>query len=120
MKKRINKLALRDFTYTNGMFEIVKYQPNPYYGKQDDYQISDDPDFYKITSNSKIHKNCFLNKEFCTTLCFIEKGVADLRFCDEIQLDGEQECKDFIFLLRSGINKSLRWKDLREKPVTTA
>lgn len=55
-------LAKPNFSY----FEILKYQPNSYFGREDDYDISqEDGDYYqpKNSRGINIHKSCFASSE---------------------------------------------------------
>lgn len=78
-KKRIGDIAVTNFYMEDdtpkplqshldippfSFFEMVKYEPNPYYGKEEEYDVEGE---YYIPKNSdglyKIHKSCFKNPE---------------------------------------------------------
>lgn len=78
-KKRIGDVAVTNF-YMDGdtpkphqphldippfsFFEIVKYEPNPYYGKEEEYDF--DGEYYRPKGYDNlysIHKSCFTNPE---------------------------------------------------------
>jgi len=77
-KKRIGDIAVTNFymdedtpkplsSHLNGppfaFFEIVKYEPNPYYGKEEEYDFNGE--YYRPKNNNyfEIHKSCFKNPE---------------------------------------------------------
>ena len=74
MRIRINQIECR---FSQNRYEIVKWQPNSYYGKEQEYvdkgwEVGEE--FYRL-NNTSIHKNIFMNPESCYT-------VATLRYDD--------------------------------------
>lgn len=80
--KRIGNLALAK-THSYGRnqeeyYEIVKYYPNPYYGKESEYVQTDlgnyaHPDY----PHCFIDKTCFKNPESCYTIGIFEERDDD-------------------------------------------
>jgi hypothetical protein len=52
-------LANPPFSY----FEILKHEPNPYYGREEDYILEGDYYLPKTGHSYKIHKSCFVHPE---------------------------------------------------------
>ena len=106
---RKNNLELRKSFGHNKRFEIVKWQENHYYQKESEYiKVGD---FYKKENYSySINESCFENPETCYVISFIENGIVDFVGNRVIELETIQEFIDYFFLLRSGINKSIRYK----------
>lgn len=108
---RLNNLELRKLIGNNKKFEIICWFPNSYYGKIDEYQKTGDSMYYRPENpNSFVHEDCFKNKEFCYVVSFIDNGIPEFIANNPMELNGEQEYKDFLWLLRKGISKSLRYK----------
>lgn len=87
-------------------FEIVKWQPNPYYKKENDYVKQDT--FYCLPNqyHIKIHESCFKSIETCFTLMFIYNN-GTIKFIDNrpMELDNVTEYIDMLFLIRKGIKQ---------------
>lgn len=94
-KKRIDNIEVRNFyldkegiprsiqSHLNivpfSYFEIVRYYPNKYFGKEDQYVWVKE---YAVTESSfKIHKDLFLNKEHSYTLA----SWGEVSFQDELK-----------------------------------
>jgi len=80
MRIRINQIECR---FSQGRYEIVKWYPNSYYGKEQEYvdkgwKVGED--FYRL-NNTSIHKNCFKNPESCYTVATLQYD-DDERCCD--------------------------------------
>ena len=80
MRIRINQIECR---FSQGRYEIVKWQPNGYYGKEQEYvdngwEVGEE--FYRL-NNTSIHKSCFANPETCYTIATLHYD-ADERCCD--------------------------------------
>lgn len=107
---RRNNLELRKVHNREKMFEIVKWYPNTYYGKESDYDF--DGEWYKPKGSRghSISPSCFANPESCYVIVFIEDGLVDFIGDRAIELETMEEMKDFLFLLRKGIKKSLKYK----------
>jgi hypothetical protein len=123
-KKRINNIEVTNFYLNNEgvpkplqnhlndtfwFFEIILKQPNPYYGKESEYELVALGDYYKAkNSNVKIHKNCFKRPEgslmiaYWTNINHDEK-VPDLIFVGDrpFELDLE-DAEDFFQCARIG------------------
>lgn len=105
MKVRINNIEFRKYTSTKTtkpLYEIVKWEPNPYYGKKQQYLDND----YKLNfegwgltkDGHTIDLKFFDNVEGCFTIAFIEKGSEswELRSVGERLLDlTPEEWNDF-------------------------
>ena len=97
--------------HSTSRFEIVKYEFNKYYGTAHEYCYDFAGEFYsKPDDRLRIHKSCFEHKEHCYIIAFINKGLVEFIGDRAIDLDSEQDYKNFLWLLRSGINKSIRFK----------
>lgn len=80
MRIRINQIECR---FSQGRYEIVKWQPNCYYNKQQEYidngwELSGG--FYRL-NNTSIHSSCFENPETCYTIATLHYD-EDERCCD--------------------------------------
>jgi hypothetical protein len=107
---RRNNIELRPMVNKSDdiRFEIVKWQPNLYYGKEQDYILYDANDEFYVhpIHNCRIHKNCFKNPETCFTLMFIYNN-GTLKFIGNrpMELDNITEYIDMLFLIRKGIKQ---------------
>jgi hypothetical protein len=100
-KKRIGNLAVVNFymgendipkplqSYTDrvpfSFFEIVQYEPNPYFGKESEYVYDEKNNRYKRGENFLIHPSCFKLKESSFMLAMWEnidhdELTPDLKF----------------------------------------
>lgn len=99
---RINNLSLR-YSFVNKLYEIVKWQPNPYYGKEDEYEYDQVEQSY-CKGNIHISKSCFENKETCFVVAFVElnrKEEPDIRIVGSRLLDlTNDEYMDFKKIMR--------------------
>jgi len=80
MRIRINQIECR---FSQGRYEIVKWYPNSYYGKEQEYvdngwEVGEE--FYRL-NNTSIHKNCFVNPESCYTIATLHYD-SDEACCD--------------------------------------
>ena len=80
MRVRINQIECR---FSQGRYEIVKWQPNCYYNKQQEYidngwELSGG--FYRL-NNTSISETCFENPETCCTIATLHYD-EDERCCD--------------------------------------
>lgn len=82
MKIRINNLEFREYTSTKKdkpLYEIVKWYPNIYFGKEEDYKKEgyiDTKDFLQ-KGGINISKLAFTLPQTCIVIAFIEKGSED-------------------------------------------
>lgn len=82
MKIRINQIECR---FGQGRYEIVCWQPNSYYNKQEEY-LADGWErsggFYR-KNNISISEGCFVNTETCYTVATLhydaDEGCCDMR-----------------------------------------
>lgn len=115
MNKRIGRIGLNKTKGCNDLFEIVIYYPNTYYGRKDDfYQLKNGMFKHKTEPIYSTDESFFEMEDLSYVAVFMRKGIPEFvgdRFKD---LD-DSELSDFIWLLRSGINKSLRWKQKKVK-----
>lgn len=77
--KRINNIELRNI---NGRWEIIKWYPNPYYGKKESYIWDEIKQAYRDPNCDcwYISPGCFTNPENCYV-------VADVENCDNSEPD---------------------------------
>lgn len=82
MRVRINQIECR---FSQGRYEIVKWQPNGYYNKQQEYidngwELSGG--FYRL-NNTSISEGCFVNPETCYTIATLHydkgEGCCDMK-----------------------------------------
>lgn len=106
--KRLGNLALCSTTsYSrkkHKYYEIVKYEPNTYYGRESDYDKVDEFN-YRLKDNPwcYIHKSCFENPESCYTIGMFEKTDEgyDFRGIGNRIVLPESEWGDFLTLLKT-------------------
>jgi hypothetical protein len=82
MRIRINQIECR---FSQGRYEIVCWQPNCYYGKEQEYIDNGwevDKDLYRL-NNTSIHKSCFTDPETCYTIATMhydaDEGCCNMR-----------------------------------------
>ena len=100
MKIRINQIECR---FSQGRYEIVCWQPNSYYNKQEEY-LADGWErsggFYR-KNNTSVSEGCFVNPETCYTVATLhyddDEGCCDMRTVGPrlLQLDREHR-EDFF------------------------
>jgi hypothetical protein len=100
MKIRINQIECR---FSQGRYEIVCWQPNSYYNKQEEY-LADGWErsggFYR-KNNISISEQCFVNPETCYTVATLhydaDEGCCDMQTIGPrlLQLDREHR-EDFF------------------------
>ena len=83
MKIRINNIEIREYTSTKKdkpFYEIIKWYPNIYFGKEEEYikdgyvDNGDSLKKEKPQMGHSISKNAFTLPESCYVIAFIEKG----------------------------------------------
>ena len=90
MKKRINNLEFKPASYLlpkdkwpdHPAWDIVKWYPNEYYNKQDEFiPIKEDPKFYQHPEFTfcKIHKDCFKYPETCYSIATFEYDEDEIK-----------------------------------------
>ena len=104
IKLRLNNIEFREYS-DHKKFEIVKWYPNKYYGKELEYKWNGDF-AYMPNSMGKIHKSCFNNPENCYVISFIDFNITEpnievVGFRD-IQLD-EDSYLDYRTVANMGI-----------------
>lgn len=107
--KRINDIEIRKTSNgnrTESFYEIIKWEPNPYYQKENEYQLNADGEFYYQVENihCKIHKNCFINPETCYVLAWVKDGNVEFIGNRPFELD-KKEFKTFIKIAKSACKK---------------
>ena len=118
MKKRINNLEFKPASYLlpknkwpdHPAWDIVKWYPNEYYNKQDEFiPIKGDPKFYQHPEFTfcKVHKDCFKYPETCYSIATFEydehENFYELHFVCDRPLDlNEDEIKTFWELIKFG------------------
>lgn len=105
--KDINRVGNIDLRKCDNTLEIVKWEKNDLYNKQEDYEVPDKRGLCKSKSSyhAWVHESCFKNPEFCYTLASwdLKEKEPDLRYCGRRPLDllmGEYEV--FEQLVREG------------------
>lgn len=103
-RKRIGDIELRKI---NNNWQIVRWYPNSFYGKENDFiKIGDDFYQYKGKDNCYVHNDCFKNPESCYVIAFIEgsEDEPDIRSVGmrAFELNEEDE-KNFKQLLKSAL-----------------
>ena len=100
MKIRINQIECR---FSQGRYEIVCWQPNSYYNKQEEYlnkgwMLSNG--FYRKNTTS-ISEQCFVNPETCYTVATLhyddDEGCCDMRTIGPRLLQLDRESREDFF-----------------------
>lgn len=87
-------------------FEIVKYEPNPYYGKESEFEYIPKEKTYKRNDHSYVHPSCFINPESSYMLAYWENVdhdelTPDLKFVGRRPFDLTEEERMVFFDLAS-------------------
>jgi len=93
------------------IIEIIKWQPNCFFGKENEYDQLDSETFRnKINPHYIVHSSCFLNNETCYVLANFENG--NLKFIGDrpFQLT-EKDFNDFIKITRQKTEEFNKWKN---------
>jgi len=113
---RIENIEFRKTTSLRNedVWEIVKWEKNPYYGKEKEYVLDEGEDFYHPRNSKNVHiaKSLFHTPETCYTLGWIE-GKWDP---DESRFDEEPDfrsCGVRPFLL-TGKEEKIFWEVVRQ------
>lgn len=87
----INRVGNIDLRKSYDHLEIVKWNTNRMYGKQDQYDAPDARGLCKSKTDPyiKVHEDCFKQPEFCYTLASwdLADEEPDLRYCGRRPLD---------------------------------
>lgn len=98
--------------------EIILWYPNIYYGKEEEFIMSEDGHWYTYPNSTycKVPKECFKSPENCITIAFFRKGSEDyyLEFVGDRPLDIEVNWQDFRTLIQVGYNKLNNQKENEE------
>ena len=105
---RLGDIELRKLIGDSSDFEIIKWEPNQYFGMENNYAKIDEHTY--SDGISRISETCFSNPEYCYVLSFIRKGIPEFIGGRPMDLRGEYELRSFLWMLRKGISKSLRYK----------
>lgn len=72
--RRYGNIALVACEYDKGIYyEIVKFEPNPYYGAEQEYKYNKDENFYyKEDEGMRILPACFKNTEICYVIASLD------------------------------------------------
>jgi hypothetical protein len=119
---RVGNLEIRNFYNDNGKikslsgkktsnfshYEIIKLEPNSYFGKESEYELNGE--FYYDPNNTsvKIHKSCFNSLERCYVLAYWidinhDEKIPDLKFVGGRPFDlTKEELVDFMSLAKCG------------------
>lgn len=108
MKNRINSIECRKIKSVHYSHEIVVWEENHYFGKEEDFELSFGGEFYRLKEDSAIgiSKNHFTNPEYCYVVAFLIKGkeVYDLRTVGNRVLDlSPQDLEDFMKVYRKAV-----------------
>jgi hypothetical protein len=116
-KIRINNIEFRKTTNTNvkkTSYQIVKYQNNPYYNKEQEYlnrgYIETSDGYYLTDGIRSISKLIFNTEETCYVIAFIERDSESwyLKTIGNRLLElNNDELNDFMQVYRNG-NKKLK------------
>lgn len=107
---RRGNIELKKTFGNNTSFEVIKWYDNVYFEKENEYPIvSDGMRSKTIESKSFVSESLFKLKQTCYVIASIENGIVNFVGDRFIDLD-KKEIFDFVFLLRSGIKKSLKYK----------
>ena len=94
---RIGQLELRR-TSDKKMFEIVKWYPNEYYGKEHEYEKNGEWYVRDGEPMCRVHENLFSSPELCYTIAFIDKGVPCMIKERCLEFDTKKELKTIFRL----------------------
>lgn len=72
--RRYGDIALVACEYNAGIYyEIVKFEPNPYYGKEHEYTYDEEEgSYYKGDERVRISPSCFKNAETCYVIASLD------------------------------------------------
>lgn len=113
--KRIHNLKFKKATYLgnepeNPSWEIAKYEPNSFYGKED-YFVKEG-DHYRDPERKfiRLHANCFKNKETCYSIAMFnynkKDGDYEIEFVADRPLElNSEEWNTFKELLSYGYSQ---------------
>jgi hypothetical protein len=117
---RIGNIEATNFLNVNGVikptqshinknfsfFEILKWEPNPYFGKQDDYELDGFGETWKLKDGSSsvglVGESFFTRQESCYMLAHFvdldhDEVSPELQFCGGRPFDlSDEEIKNFI------------------------
>lgn len=102
---RIDCLELRKLRNSD-KWEIVKWQPNPYYGNESKYIKTSRGYTESRYGFVVINESCFKNPETCYAIAFIDNGIPKYVGNRPLELDGIVEILNFLKLLRKGVSAS--------------
>lgn len=104
-------MRIKNLEYRNKSFpEIVLWYPNPYYGREDEFVMSEDGNWYSYPGkpNCSIHKCGFESPELCITIAMFTKnkdGEYYIEFVGDRPLDNKVDWQDFRTLLQVGYDE---------------
>ena len=119
-KKRIGDIGIRNFYMdedipkpvglrkTFNHFEVVKYSPNPYYGREGEYEWDEHSQVYRVNNSHSINPSCFKNPETCYVLAYWvdidhDERTPDLKFVGSRPMElNESELKAFWDCVKIG------------------
>jgi hypothetical protein len=126
MKIRINNIECRKYSATkvdNPLYEIVKWDVNTRYGKEEEYRANGYEDSFSgdflVKNGHSIQKTLFIHKEFCYTIATLELNYREpdvnLKSTGSRLLDLKvSEVKDF-FKVYELANKKINKKHFKRK-----
>ncbi len=118
MRIRINDIECR---FSQGRYEIVKWQPNGYYNKQQEYvdngwELSGG--FYRL-NNTSIAANCFVNPESCYTIATLHyddsEGCCDITSVGPRLLNLSKTDRDDFFTVYEYAEDRIRQEELERE-----
>ena len=126
MKIRINNIECREYSATKVdklFYEIVKWDANGYYGKEDEYRANgyeDNFDSGFLTKNGhSIQKTFFTTKECCYTVATLELNYGEpdvnLKSVGARLLYLKKHDRDDFFTVYEMANKKINKKHFKRK-----
>ena len=111
MKIRINQIECR---FSQGRYEIVRWQPNSYYNKQEEYLASGwelSGGFYRKDFTS-VSEGCFVNPETCYTVATLHyedgEGCCDMRTVGPRLLELDRTDREDFFAVYELVEDRIR------------
>jgi hypothetical protein len=118
MRIRINDIECR---FSQGRYEIIKWQPNDYYGREQAYAENGwvlSGGFYR-RDNVSIAANCFVNPETCYTIATLHyddsEGCCDITSVGPRLLNLSKTDRDDFFTVYEYAEDRIRQEELERE-----
>ena len=118
MRIRINQIECR---FSQGRYEIVKWFPNSYYGKEQEYVDNGyvlSGGFYR-NANVSISESCFENPESCCTIATLhyndDEGCCDMQTIGPRVLELSKPDRTDFFAVYEYAEDRIREEELNKK-----